>query len=96
MIIKFSPMRRDCELRVIKSGEVLTINGESIDFSEIPEGATLPAEAINHDWIVGDIHREGGELTLTLVLPITADASDAARFPEDLAVTANGPLELPR
>ncbi|PRC05092.1 hypothetical protein CQ006_12285, partial [Pseudomonas cedrina] len=47
MIIKLIPQRRDDELVVSKRGDVLTINGESFDFRELPEGAALPSSAVD-------------------------------------------------
>jgi len=95
MIIKFSPQRRDDVLTVIKTGDMLNINGEDFDFSFITEGSTLPAEAVGSEWVVGDVSRTNGQLTLTLLLPNSIDATDAAKFPVDLTDPVDGPLELP-
>ncbi|WP_282374580.1 MULTISPECIES: hypothetical protein, partial [Pseudomonas] len=64
MIIKLSPQRRDDELIVSKRSDVLTINGERFDFRGVPEGAVLPSSAVDCDFVVGDITRIDGELTL--------------------------------
>lgn len=97
MIINLSPMRRDDTLTVTKqNGDVLTINGIELDFGQIPDGATLPADAIDCEWITGDVERIDGELHLTLVLPHGADAGVAARFPEPIVNPDDGPLELPQ
>jgi hypothetical protein len=95
MIIQLSPQRRDDVLTVIKTGDLLNINGEDFDFSVIPDGATLPSVAVSSPWIVGDVHRVNGELTLTLLLPHLADASHAALFPVDIVDPVDGTLELP-
>jgi hypothetical protein len=95
MIIKLSPQRRDDSLIVNKQGDVLTINGESFDFSTIPEGATLPDAGIDCEWITGSVSRTDGELYIVLVFPIEADASEVARFPEPLTNPADGLLEFP-
>jgi hypothetical protein len=79
--ITLSPQRRDDTLTVIKSGDTLIINGVEYDFSPLLDGATLPAEAIGCPWIVGPVERIGGELHITLRLPLGANASHAARFP---------------
>ena len=95
MQIKLSPQRRDDTLTASKSGAVLTLNGEAFDFGPLPEGATLPAEAIDSDWIVGPVSRIDGELHLTLRLPQGANPSRAVAFPEPIHVTEDGPIPLP-
>jgi hypothetical protein len=42
MHITLTPMRHDATLTLHRAGEVLTINGDPLDLSVIPEGATLP------------------------------------------------------
>lgn len=95
MKITLSPQRRDDSISVIKSGDALTINGEAFDFSSIPEGATLPADAIDSDFFSGPVERINGELQINLILPHGANASEAARFPDPITVTTDGPINLP-
>lgn len=76
-------------------GEVLTINGEALDFSQVPEGATLPRSAIGCVYIAEDVVRTNGVLHIGLSFPIPPDASEAARFPEPIINPPDGPLELP-
>lgn len=96
MEIKLLPQRRDDTLEVIKSGDTLTINGISYDFSVVPEGATLPQDAVDCVWLTSDVERIDGVLHLTLFLPNSAGASYAARFPTPLLDPADGLLELPQ
>jgi hypothetical protein len=96
MHITLSPQRRDDTLTVVKTGEVLTINGDEIDFSVIPDGATLPAEASPHPFVVGPVERIDGVLRLTLLLPHGPNASQSVRFPAPLIDPPDGPLELPQ
>lgn len=96
MIIKLSPQRRDDTLEVVKSGDVLSINGQSLDFGPLPDGATLPATAVDNPWLVGDVVRENGELTLTLLLPLPANYSPEQAFPEDLVDVPDGPVAFPQ
>ena len=96
MHILLSPQVRGDTLNVIRHGDSLTVNGKVFDFSPLPDGATLPAEAIDCEYIVGSVERVDGQLRLTLLLPITANASEAARFPEPIIDPADGPLELPQ
>lgn len=95
MKINLSPQRRDDTLAVVKEKDTLTINGVTYDFSVIPDGATLPKEAIDCEWIVSDVERINGELEFTLLLPHGAEASEAARFPVPIINPADGILELP-
>lgn len=96
MIITLSPQFRSDSLTVSKQGDTLTINGHDYDFSVIPDGATLPADAIGCEYIVGNVERIAGALHLTLMLPNGPDASEAARFPAPINNPADGPLELPQ
>lgn len=69
MLILLKPQRSDDPLAVHKQGDVLTINGETFDFSSLPEGATIPFEHSPSPWVLGPIDRIGGLLQLTLVVP---------------------------
>ena len=82
-------------LSATKSGDVLTLNGQPFDFGQLPEGATLPAEAINSEWIAGPVSRIDGELHLTLRLPCSPNPSQAVAFPEPIHVATDGPIPLP-
>ena len=95
MLINFSPTRSDRALEITKTGETLTINGESYDFSQLPNGATLPKEAIDCEWIVSDVNRVNGEIELTILLPHGANASHEARFPEPIVKNDDGQVVLP-
>lgn len=96
MKITFNPQRRDDTLVVSKQGDTLTINGETLDFSQLPDGATLPKEAVGNLFVVSDVDRIDGELHLSLLLPYGRDASSAAKFPEPIINPADGELELPK
>jgi hypothetical protein len=96
MNINLSPQRRDDTLTVTKQGDVLTINGTEYDFSVIPDGATLPKDATDCEWLASDVERIDGVLNLTLLLPHGKDASHAARFPQPIINPADGVLELPQ
>lgn len=82
-------------LTIVVSGDLLTLNGESFDFGQLPDGASLPLEAIASEHFAGPVSRIEGELHLTLRFPIGPDASEAARFPSPIHVTTDGPVELP-
>ncbi|WP_183703320.1 hypothetical protein [Pseudomonas simiae] len=96
MIIKLSPCRCEESLTVSKRSDVLTINGERFDFREIPEGAVLPASAVECEFVIGDVTRKNGELTITLLLPYGPDATKAAKFPADIVSPPDGNVSLPQ
>lgn len=96
MQIKFNPQRSDKALNLEKQGDILTINGDPFDFSPVPEGATLPAEAVDCEFIIGPVERVDGELCLTLLLPHGANPSQAQAFPEPVTAPEDGPIPLPQ
>ncbi len=95
MRITLSPVRLDETLTATRAGDVLTLNGVAFDFGPLPEGATLPAEAIDSEWIVGPVSRIDGDLHITLRLPHGPNPSQAVAFPEPIHVTEDGPIPLP-
>ena len=95
MLINFSPIRSDRALEISKSADTLTINGVPYDFSQLPNGGTLPREAIGCEFIVSDVNRVNGEIELTILLPHGANASHEARFPEPINMTNDGQVVLP-
>ncbi|MDV6226274.1 hypothetical protein R2G56_08250 [Nitratireductor aquimarinus] len=95
MQIRFSPQWRDDALEVVKQGDIISINGEAFDFSVVPDGATLPQEAISSDWFAGPVERIGGELHISIVLPHGPNPSQAVAFPQPISVNADGPIEVP-
>jgi hypothetical protein len=94
--IKLSPHRCDEVLTVEKSGDVLTINGIAYDFSQLPEGASIPASAVDCNFLVGEITRVEGELELCLILPHGANPTTEQAWPEPITVIADGPILLPQ
>lgn len=95
MKIILSPQRRDDALTVSKGGDILTINGETFDFSSLPDGATIPAGEVPCEWIVGPVERIVGELQLTLILPHGAAPEQWQAFPDAIVDPADGPLQVP-
>ena len=100
MIITLSPYvvlpGSDEHLMLSRDGDVLTVNGQSFDFTPLPEGSELPAEAIGSEWFAGPVVRREGRLEFSLRLPVADGASAAARFPEPMLIEADGPVELPQ
>lgn len=96
MHIILSPQRREDTLEISKNGDILIINGEAFDFSPMNEGDTLPAGATTCEWIIGDVHKEAGELKLKLILPLPVNFSPEQAFPEPLISVPNGPVMFPQ
>ena len=96
MNITLSPTRSDALLSISKQGDALTINGVTYDFSVIPDGATLPASAVDCEYITGNIERINGVLQISLVLPHGPNPSQAVAFPAPIINPADGVLELPQ
>lgn len=95
MIISLSPQRSDGGLSIDRSGDTLILNHQTLDFSQLPEGATLPAESITSNWVAGPVERINGELHMTLRLPHGPNPPKHVAFPEPLIVTEDGPVTLP-
>ncbi len=95
MKILLSPQRRDDILHVVKYGDVLTVNGVAFDFTGVPEGAILPADAVDCDFVCGPVERTGGELVVPLILPHKANAPHHMLFPEPLTNVPDGVVALP-
>lgn len=91
VIVIFSPIRATGELCLHRVGDVLQINGEAVDLSGVPEGARIepPHPAIEA------VHRAGGILHVTVILPHGADAPEAVLFPAPVEMTGDGPVPLP-
>lgn len=86
--------RRDDTLEVSKSGDTLTFNGVTYDFSVVPEGALLPRDAVDCPWLASDVERIDGMLHLSLIVPHGPAA--LITDPEPLVNPADGPLEFPQ
>lgn len=92
----FYPQARFDTLTITVYGNsLIDINGEKFDFSRLEDGQLLPLSAVECEFVAEDVKRIDGVLHIPLLLPIAADASDAARFPEPITVTESGPVELP-
>ena len=94
MQITFSPQARP-PVVYSRAGDILTIDGDAFDFTNLADGATLPAEAISSDMVVGDVSRIAGVLHLTLILPHGTNAPEATRFPAPLTLAGDGLVTMP-
>lgn len=95
MKIILSPQLRGDTVSYVKTGDSISANGVVFDSSPVREGDVLPRDAIDSEWFPGDVTRASGELQLTLLLPNPWNYSQAQAFPMPIAVSENGPIELP-
>lgn len=100
MKITLYPQRRDDELTLSLLGDRLTVSGDVLDLSGIPDGATVPMEAIDNPFICGPIERINGDLHVRLLLPRSSpfgvfDDAGTMRQPLEVTVTQDGDISLP-
>lgn len=93
MIIYLSPTYSEADLTAARQGGTLTINGQDFDLSQIPEGATLPLEAIDSPHFCGPVERIDGKLHIRLILPIQRAIFHDAIPP--IIDPPDGPIALP-
>lgn len=95
MRIVLSPVRRDDFVIAVKAGEVLTINGDAIDFAALLPGDGIVPDldadswAAVHEFIQG-AKRLGGELTVTLVLPHGPNPDQDEGWPQPIEDAPDG------
>lgn len=92
MIITLSPQRRDETLTITKSGDSLTLNGETFNFSSLAEGVV---QDVSCEWIVGPVARTGSDISLTLILPHGPNPPQHVAFPEPIIDPPDGEVRLP-
>jgi hypothetical protein len=86
MNIFFNPCNMSETLTASVSGDAITLNGKTFDFSRLSEGDLLPGTAVDSEWIAhNNIYRLNGVITLTLTSPYNGPGNQAQRFPEPLA-----------
>ncbi len=100
MKIILYPQRRDDNLTLSLQGERLTISGDVLDLSTIPDGATVPMAAIDNPFVCGPIERIDGELRVSLLLPRATpfgvfDKVGQIRQPIEITVMQDGDISLP-
>ncbi|KAF6687522.1 hypothetical protein HFD98_23225 [Pseudomonas sp. EKM23D] len=101
MKITLFPFFSDWPLEASVSGDVITINGEDIDLSGIPDGYRLPASAVeNKFFLTGSsdyVERIGKTLHFSLKLPLSMESPNEYRSPpEPIIIDArSGPVKFP-
>lgn len=87
------------------SGDVLTFNGEEFDFSQLTEGDSIRANAVDHPQIEGvdlpnaatnAIYRKDGDIYLKVLFPVYWNSPQTARFPDpDVVSVSEGAVPFP-
>ena len=95
MHLTFTSIRMDQDLTIARAGDVLILNDDVLDLTALPDGATLPDEAIDCPWINGPVHRIAGELHIRLLLPHGGYAPDERKYMPPLTLTGDGAVPLP-
>ena len=89
----------DWPIKASVKGDVITINGEEIDLSGIPDGYSLPGSAVGNKFFVETemVQRIGKTLHFTLRLPVQWGSPEEFRNPKEPIVidVKNGPVNLP-
>ena len=92
MVIKLSSTQHDnAYISISKQRDVLTINGEDFDFTQIPDGGILPKDAINSEYILSDVTRIDGEIELTVLYPYKKNTPENC-FPKPIITNEDGIL----
>lgn len=83
MKIKLWAALMEDTLEASVDGDVITINGEAINLSGIPDGYRLPGSAVGNKFFVETdyVERVNGVLTLTMRLPVHWDSPEEFRNP---------------
>lgn len=95
MILTFTPMRSDTDITLVRDGDSLAIDGVVYDFTDLPEGAILPREAVDCPALMSDVTRTGGMIALTLILPHGANPPKDRAYPAPVKLRRDGPVDLP-
>ncbi|WOI54950.1 hypothetical protein [Palleronia sp. LCG004] len=70
MRFRIITQRLEKHLTLSVDGDVLTLNGEELDFSFLQEGEWLPTDAVGNEWIgPGGVERIDGKILLTIIIP---------------------------
>ncbi|MGU3574545.1 hypothetical protein ACLBWZ_03385 [Brucellaceae bacterium C25G] len=86
--INLSPKQSGDILTVVKSGNVLIINGTPYDFTTLNDGDEIPHDAIVNEWIVYGITKENGIINITITRPYSnINAPESVRFPMPIMLT---------
>lgn len=96
MRISFSPQNNIATLELYVEGDKIIINGDILDFSDLPDGGSYPVDAIDNALIGGAVLRINGEIHATVILPYNlSNPPQSVVFPNPVTVNTNGRVPLP-
>lgn len=99
MHITLWPDLVDWNVNMQVDGLTITIDGQLLDFSAIPDGYQLPCEAVDNKWfVIGKfVERKGNDLYLTLRHPVSTKTLESIRAPEKpiVLMVDSGNVEMP-
>lgn len=99
MKITLFPFLADQTIEASVKGDVITINGEAIDFSKLKAGFRLPNKAVSNWFFVesGYVERINGALCFTLRLPVSFGTEEQYKNPPTPIVleVVSGPVPFP-
>lgn len=97
MRIKLSPARMDGTLSLQRMGAAsLRINGDTLDLSSVPDGATIEDAGGLHPMLAGNIEMTDDGPEITVILPLGPNPSQAQCFPADIVDPPLGIIALPQ
>ena len=88
------PIRRNNRPTLTRTGDVLVVNEQVFDFTDLPEGEKLQDVDIGSEWLL-DVSRENNELRVNLLLAHGPDAPVETLFPDPIETAEDGPVPLP-
>lgn len=83
MKITLHPLLSDATIEATVNGDVITINGEVLDFGPLKEGFNLPGAAVSSAMVVDAylITRTNGNININLHLPVTTGTAEEIKNP---------------
>lgn len=96
MIVSYVDQRPAVEwsATVSTSGDVLTINGTAMDFSDMADGDRYPAAALDQTVFAADVTKADGEITATLFRPVDRDGVPLTGVGKTISITIdNGNIQ---
>lgn len=95
--IKLSPVLSDKEtVSISVFGQMIIINNEEFDFTDLPNGYQMEPVHIESEWFVDTVYKyDNGDLYMTIKFPHPFDAGDDMKFPEQIIVKEDGVVKLP-
>lgn len=79
-------------------GDLLTLNGQVLDFSEVAEGSVEPFNSFDCPWLGSDVCRVDGEICVILIIPHGPNAPQETLFPSNFdtfLTVSDGPVPVP-